>query len=435
MIDLIRVHAGPRRVFWSCCSLIACALGVLDASAQPVLWVQNYGIDQAGCGTKSVPCRSLARAVGAAPSGAVVLVGPGRYGDVNRNGSVDPGDETSVPSDEFWRGVIRVERPIRIYSTHGAEVTTIDISSYPLTLPRAVVAIRANDVQFGRRGGGFRMFGPEDGANGAEVTFSPEKPVRNVRVSGNIIEGRPVFGQLYFGSGISLLGAHHSVLLTDNVISGKATGIWVVLADSLPGNATYGPVTVQRNILRHNHTGADLVGRGITFTDNVVDSNRGDAVTPRDVLPPNDTLPPPGTGIVILNNYLVNNSGGLRVGVVESFRRNFVVANWTGIQYVMGAWSGRVEQNNIFGNSLPAGFSPSPSNCGVVVNTSMIADVRNNYWGAATGPGPDPADYSGGDGIHCLNEFFFPRPQSIDTPFATTPFAVPAPFHPGAPRG
>jgi hypothetical protein len=434
MSDPPRVHARSGRDVFSR-SLVLCALlalGAVDASGQPVRWVQNYGADQPGCGTQSAPCRSITHAVAAAPAGAIVFVGPGRYGDVNRNGSIDPGDETPLPRADALHGAIRLERPIRIYSTHGAEITTIDLSSNP-AMPMAVVAIRANDVQFGRPGGGFRLIADNTG-NGTGVTFPAGKSISNIRVSGNIIEGHPVDG--YAGSGILAAGDHHSVLLTDNVVTGKGAGIVVSLGNSF--GYAYGPATIERNTLRYNGMGASLGGRGITFTGNVMDSNASQGVSAQDVAgPPNDTAPPPGTGIAILDSYIVNNAfAGLLVGTVESFRRNVVVANGLGgIEFVSDWWVGSIAQNNIYGNGVQPAPGLDTSNCGVILIARIAPDITNNYWGAATGPGPDPADDSAADGTtHCVG-LDGPGPGSIDTPFATAPFEVPIPFHPGAPRG
>jgi len=52
------------------------------------------------------------------------------------------------------------------------------------------------------------------------------------------------------------------------------------------------------------------------------------------------------------------------------------------------------------------------------LNTSL--DVAGNYWGAPTGPGPDPADDACNVGFGTLTV----------TPFATRPFKVKAPIKP-----
>ena len=57
-----------------------------------------------------------------------------------------------------------------------------------------------------------------------------------------------------------------------------------------------------------------------------------------------------------------------------------------------------IAQNTLYGNGvLPQ--SP-PTNCGLVIQNSgaetLTVDAGGNYWGAASGPGADPADAAGG---------------------------------------
>ena len=51
------------------------------------LYVTNNGVDNQACGTKAAPCRSISQAIAYAKDGDKILVGPGRYGDLNGNGS------------------------------------------------------------------------------------------------------------------------------------------------------------------------------------------------------------------------------------------------------------------------------------------------------------------------------------------------------------
>ena len=68
------------------------------------------------------------------------------------------------------------------------------------------------------------------------------------------------------------------------------------------------------------------------------------------------------------------------------------------------SYSGVIQRNNIVGHT-----------CGVSNHAVPALDATNNYWGAATGPGADPADEvcdPVGDGT------------TIVAPFATKPFSV-----------
>ena len=53
------------------------------------LYVANNGLDTNGCTAADSPCRTISHAIALAVAGDTVLVGPGRYGDLNLNGSYD----------------------------------------------------------------------------------------------------------------------------------------------------------------------------------------------------------------------------------------------------------------------------------------------------------------------------------------------------------
>jgi hypothetical protein len=79
--------------------------------------------------------------------------------------------------------------------------------------------------------------------------------------------------------------------------------------------------------------------------------------------------------------------------------------------YVPGpSFSGRIEKNNVFGNL----------DCGLDNRKVPGLLAQNNYWGAATGPGGDPADDVCNQGAGTTTVI----------PFATKPFKVKAPIKP-----
>src|SRR5712692_1255858 len=58
--------------------------------------VANNGVDSSTCGAANTPCRSISRAIANALAGDTIIVGPGRYGDLNRDGAfTDPGEEAA----------------------------------------------------------------------------------------------------------------------------------------------------------------------------------------------------------------------------------------------------------------------------------------------------------------------------------------------------
>jgi hypothetical protein len=430
------------------CAAVALAgsLGTASGvSALPSRWVQNYGVDVPGCGTQAFPCRSITHAIAAASPGATIWVGPGRYGDLNRNGQFDAGDEGPPRHAEFgfvsaW---VAIDKSVSVLSTHGAEVTQIDIgaglpSPDGNAVPQQSVGLFSNDLVFGDVGHGFRVKGGTGTAIGG-IGTDAEIELSNVRISGNIVEGG--------GIGISL---SQFVEISDNQVLDAETGIYVSLETRVLSLGT-GPVTIVRNTLRGNRFGAFLYGKGITFSGNIVDGNSEYGISASDFDPTfTDEAQADMPRSSIDDNYIVGNgTTGLSVRALGAVVHNAVIGNVRGglLQIAYGTLS-RLELNDFYGNgSLPAEParpripSPFPANCGIVFDDSagpIFGDdpvvqlvARNNYWGAATGPGPDPADDSGSAGLPCQVR----PPPVLDTPFATLPFDVPIPVKRAAPRG
>jgi hypothetical protein len=131
-------------------------------------------------------------------------------------------------------------------------------------------------------------------------------------------------------------------------------------------------------------------------------------------------------------NFFIGNAGGaLDVGprasdtappIIKSFALNTVVGNAGFGVRERGRAIDRIEQNNLYGNGYGGGVAPTVSNCGLVVDGgypggSVIA--TNNFWGASTGPGKNPADNAGpGSGCGAAS------PSTVVAPFAAAPFAV-----------
>ena len=78
--------------------LATTSLGGQQSSAAKIVRTANNGMDTLGYGTETLPCRSINRALSIAAAGDTVLVGPGRYGDLNENGIFgETGEETLQP--------------------------------------------------------------------------------------------------------------------------------------------------------------------------------------------------------------------------------------------------------------------------------------------------------------------------------------------------
>ncbi len=76
-------------------------------------------------------------------------------------------------------------------------------------------------------------------------------------------------------------------------------------------------------------------------------------------------------------------------GVAHEIRRNAVVGN-PGLGISAQTNTVTISENNIFGNHSIANVLGT--NCGLVSQTGLSVSAPNNFWGAASGPGPDPAD-------------------------------------------
>jgi hypothetical protein len=404
----------------TCCSIIM-ANQHARAGSITITYVANNGVDSSSCGDRDRPCRSITQALANAPVGTTILVGPGRYGDVDGDGRFEsPGDERAqrgqyslgsffAPQDISC--VVCITKPIRVLSMDGAAATIIDAggSSYH------VVQITANNVLFGDVNRGFTLTGAvrpdnfQPGGNGLLLHGNSVRIIGNT-ARGNAGEGfnllpggeppvrtkPPQFtsaGRILVAHNIAtdnlgigfIVGGVNPITLDNNTSTGNGKGVVVF------GGA---PDVITHNMVSGNGAGIDVEGGPFQFTHNVVTSNNlfgfsffdhSEILTGSNVLQLNDIIGNGGAGVTIEETT---------VGVTLS-------------------------QNNICGN----GFLDH-SNCGIAVFHNS-ADAVNNYWGSKQGPGADPADTVGVepfcDGTIPPNgEAGLPGTK----PFATQPFGV-----------
>jgi hypothetical protein len=129
---------------------------------------------------------------------------------------------------------------------------------------------------------------------------------------------------------------------------------------------------------------------------------KSDATVRKNLASLNDVGIDAGANNLVIGNVVTGNVTGLDLeGGAATTRGNAVYGNAIGIKT---SSNGPLEKNNIFGNL----------NCGLSNIGIFNLPAAHNYWGAATGPGNDPAD------AVCDNS----GGVSIVTPFATKPFAV-----------
>lgn len=345
-----------------------------------VLHVANNGMDSLVCGSKANPCRSISQAITNASAGNTLLVGPGRYGDLNRDGDFDdPGEEAARLNCGFTGAVICVDKRLNILSTNGAHVTVLDAAGANVTGLVNVVAIITDRVNFGDTNRGFTIRGSR--FYGLRVAGAD-----NVRVVGNVANNNGDIGFIFdaingpirardnLASGASIAGFLISsfggrVILTNNTAAGNDVGF------EITGSARH---VVENNTASHNNLdGFAMAGDGYIVRDNTASSNN-------------------------LIGFHVNGQGHI-------FHRNTAVGNQgAGFYFNVGAANNTFNTNNIFGN---LGDS---SNCGLINNSGNPVHATNNFWGAASGPGLDPAD-NASSGCDISGD-------TIVEPFATKPF-------------
>jgi hypothetical protein len=410
--DLTRLRFG----LLTCVLLLTFSLKA--TAAAPVVYVANNGIDAASCGTQAHPCRSITQAMANAAAGSIILVGPGIYGDINGDGKFDlPGEEKpqstiinlppgNVPVEPSC--VVCILKPLHLVSRYGAESTIIDAGGASYN----VVEIIAQNVTFGDVGRGFTVMhaglGPPafNGGDGVYLIAGP------ARVSGNIATANQEAGFDLVPGGESIFGSPEHYSLAGNVVAagnraigngvgfrlGSVAAGAVQLSDATAiGNEAAGvrilgtaPHSLTHSNVSSNGNGVYIGGGQFEVTHNLIAANRGYGVLFFDK---DEILR--GSNRVMLNDIVGN-------GVGVSIDRTTV-----GIT---------LNQNNIYGNGTDG------SNCGLAIEENGV-NATNNYWGAPSGPGSDPADHWGQQ-PHCDGTIPDGSGQVVATPFAKTPFVI-----------
>ena len=211
------------------------------------LYVANNGVDGPSCGTKTSPCRSIGQTIANAVAGDAIVVGPGRYGDLNGNGVLgEPGEENP---DVFSPGcgcVLGVNKTLTLTSSNGAAATVIDATSVASIQN---VLIIGNGVQFGKAGKGFTVTSTAAGRDPTPAVLdvvvrpSPTVPAGIVVDASNVaITGNQVVFQLV--DALVDISADQSFTITDISTFGSGSGIYAVENDgetvTIQGNQVIG---------------------------------------------------------------------------------------------------------------------------------------------------------------------------------------------------
>lgn len=329
---------------------VTLTLFAATTASAAVLQVANNGTDDGGCGTKTAPCRSISRAIDSAANGDVIVVGPGRYGDLDRDGILGEANEESAGTG----AIVLVDKTVTIESSGGAAATIIDAGD--LSLP--VVRIIANGARLGRAKKGFTLFA--SGSPGVSVEGSAD----GVAAEGNLA--------VLTSTGFSAVSTG-AVLFQGNVASGNGTGFTV---------ASGGGTTARANLA--------VASAGSGFA-------AGGAGTQR--LEGNVALANGDFGFTAGLHDEVVITGGLAIGNRQGiFAGSGDVVTVTGLALIANVEAGVHNQNtaamtitasNVIGNGAK-GLGGS-FNCGTL-NESQPLGAATVFWGAATGPGDDPAD-------------------------------------------
>jgi hypothetical protein len=313
--------------------------------------VANTGIDSPGCGTTGQPCRSITQAVanGVSP----ILVGPGRYGDLNRNGQFGAaGDVGEDPLLDLLRAVV-------LESRNGAGATVVESGFF----------VKADGVTIGTPGRGFTLLGHDDRmtlgsfGNDTRAGYNVLLGELGIRIWSNRarVEHNLVVGGV---EGVNSVG---DTFIFGNLAIGNLDGFVVdggtVLTSVAAACAEAG-----------FQAGIGLGDDGITLQENISAGN--------------------GTRNTRYHVDSSKYSGVFVFGSGRDWSFNTVVGNrGPGIRSEVGSF--HATGNDIYGNN----DTPAPVETGDVLNCGLlllrgatVTDHSWNYWGAPFGPGANPAD-------------------------------------------
>jgi hypothetical protein len=247
---------------------------------------------------------------------------------------------------------ISISKVVAVESSLGASATVIR----KVSTPSGAVDIFSSKVRFGKIGKGFTLRLP-GGVNSTGISVLTG--ATGVEVAGNVLTGPINIG---FGA------VNADPFIHDNrvICTASSAGIGFLL---LPAPGT----RLDRN--------------SVESCDQAVVGG--------------------GTGVVLTRNLAIDNTGtGYNLGDFATFTKNAAISNGgVGLLLNSSSTPGTIASNT-FANNDPSG------NCGIQNDTGTSVTATGNFWGAATGPGPNPADQAcNGSGS-----------STVTTPFATSDF-------------
>lgn len=318
---------------------------VAGAAPAATLLVAPNGVDSGSCGAKAAPCRTITRAIANAGIDDTVLVAPGRYGDADGSNTIS-GPQDETPNLNGCGCVLDIAKRVTVLARDGAAATIIDGGNAGFD----TVRLSADGAVFGKKNKGFTLTGADSGDAALRITANGTTVTGHVFTDNDNVALFVAGSRNLIASSRFLPGAVDNLLVTgqDNVITETASTGASNAGFNIGGN---------RNVLRGVFATANALGIGFV-----------------------------GTGHVVSGSVVIRNSV-------------------TGID-IAGAGASAV----ITKSTLHSNGGPLLDNCGLSVSSMTGSAVATgNYWGAPTGPGPDPADEA------CL---------SVGGTATTTPFAA-----------
>ena len=295
----------------------------------------------------------------------------------------DPDDVIEVAAGTYNER-ITIEKALTIKSTDGAAQTIIDITGLSVSNPNIAMEVSSgvSDLTIS----GFTIKGSPTFHYADESVMRLSGDNDRITISNNVING--VYGIIW-----SNLGGGHTLTISDNIfivnkngIAINATRINVVISDNTIGPGT-SMIEDPSGIYATNCDNLQITGN--TITNMVGSDGKGQGI-----------MVPRGNNVVISGNTITGN-GMWGIGWWSSATSYSITNN--------------VISNNGYGNHLPdtrndginieAGTDININNNNIVGNAGdgidslVVVDATNNWWGSEFGPKHNGFPVNGGDSV------------------------------------
>lgn len=240
-----------------------------------------------------------------------------------------------------------------------------------------------------------------------DLTGDGEFAAPGEEVGGRILVDKALTIESSHGAEATTLGFVPVEIATDGAVFGGAGKGFTFYVGDLPAAVIVSPGTTGNTV---SGNAADQVF-DIDGTNHVVTRNQARAPTPNGgfggflvrgtghSLSSNLVIGAPffldhgflisGTEHSITNNTIVGATVGVSLDASASaviIRRNTILGNSQRGIFLSAGSGATITENNVYGNGV------NSSNCGIWNESGTTIDATHNFWGLATGPGPDPAD-------------------------------------------